>query len=172
MKSTHRILANALRFLDLSSALFLHCLLLAFLLLSSDVGISLPTFIIAECVLIYLDPDSTRNIVGWASKRFSTAIFFLYEQVLVFFGLIFIFNILGLYFSYFVACSLNWCSVLWLWVHFSNGWFSCGWSTDPPRWCFWTANDQKSWGNMDPIFDHSVLNSFDYHFSAAYNKNF
>lgn len=41
----------------------------------------LPTFIIAECVLIYLDPDSTRNIVGWASKRFSTAIFFLYEQI-------------------------------------------------------------------------------------------
>ncbi|GLT84305.1 hypothetical protein SLE2022_025410 [Rubroshorea leprosula] len=42
---------------------------------------SLPTFIIAECVLIYLDPDSTRAIVGWASKTFSTAIFFLYEQI-------------------------------------------------------------------------------------------
>ncbi|XVF79766.1 hypothetical protein PTKIN_Ptkin15bG0016000 [Pterospermum kingtungense] len=42
---------------------------------------SLPTFIIAECVLIYLDPDSSRSIVGWASKKFSTAIFFLYEQI-------------------------------------------------------------------------------------------
>ncbi|WCJ23014.1 hypothetical protein M5689_005065 [Euphorbia peplus] len=42
---------------------------------------SLPTFIIAECVLIYLDPDSTRAIVGWASKTFSTAVFFLYEQI-------------------------------------------------------------------------------------------
>ncbi|RDX98781.1 tRNA wybutosine-synthesizing protein 4, partial [Mucuna pruriens] len=42
---------------------------------------SLPTFIIAECVLIYLDPDSTRAIVGWASETFSTAIFFLYEQI-------------------------------------------------------------------------------------------
>ncbi|KAK9017810.1 hypothetical protein V6N11_000811 [Hibiscus sabdariffa] len=42
---------------------------------------SLPTFIIAECVLIYLDPDSSRSIVGWASKTFSTAIFFLYEQI-------------------------------------------------------------------------------------------
>lgn len=42
---------------------------------------SLPTFIIAECVLIYLDPDSTKAIVGWASKTFSTAVFFLYEQV-------------------------------------------------------------------------------------------
>ncbi|XP_021892735.1 tRNA wybutosine-synthesizing protein 4 isoform X2 [Carica papaya] len=40
----------------------------------------MPTFIIAECVLIYLDPDSSRNIVGWASKTFSTAVFFLYEQ--------------------------------------------------------------------------------------------
>ncbi|KAF9616956.1 hypothetical protein IFM89_033026 [Coptis chinensis] len=42
---------------------------------------SLPTFIIAECVLIYLDPDSTRNIVSWASRAFSTAIFFIYEQI-------------------------------------------------------------------------------------------
>lgn len=50
-------------------------------LLLSDAVISLPTFIIAECVLIYLDPDSSRAIVGWASKTFPTAIFFLYEQV-------------------------------------------------------------------------------------------
>ncbi|KAF7845045.1 leucine carboxyl methyltransferase 1-like protein isoform X1 [Senna tora] len=42
---------------------------------------SLPTFIIAECVLIYLDPDSTRAIVGWASQTFKTAVFFLYEQI-------------------------------------------------------------------------------------------
>lgn len=42
---------------------------------------SLPTFIIAECVLIYLDPDSTRGIIGWAAKTFPTAVFFLYEQI-------------------------------------------------------------------------------------------
>ncbi|KAH9627485.1 hypothetical protein KSS87_006176 [Heliosperma pusillum] len=42
---------------------------------------SLPTFIIAECVLIYLDPESSRSIVGWASNTFSTAVFFLYEQI-------------------------------------------------------------------------------------------
>ncbi|KAJ0961996.1 hypothetical protein J5N97_029824 [Dioscorea zingiberensis] len=42
---------------------------------------SLPTVIIAECVLIYLDPDSTKAIVGWASKTFPTAVFFLYEQI-------------------------------------------------------------------------------------------
>jgi O-methyltransferase involved in polyketide biosynthesis len=42
---------------------------------------SLPTFIIAECVLIYLDPTATGAIVSWASQKFSTAVFFLYEQV-------------------------------------------------------------------------------------------
>ncbi|GFQ03038.1 leucine carboxyl methyltransferase 1, partial [Phtheirospermum japonicum] len=38
-------------------------------------------FIIAECVLIYLDPESSRAIVGWASRTFPTAVFFLYEQI-------------------------------------------------------------------------------------------
>ncbi|KAJ8633756.1 hypothetical protein MRB53_027092 [Persea americana] len=47
----------------------------------SQLDPSLPTFIIAECVLIYLDPDSTHAIVGWASRTFSTAVFFLYEQI-------------------------------------------------------------------------------------------
>lgn len=47
----------------------------------ADMDPSLPTFIIAECVLIYLDPDSSGAVVGWASKAFSTAIFFLYEQI-------------------------------------------------------------------------------------------
>ncbi|MQM07653.1 hypothetical protein Taro_040492 [Colocasia esculenta] len=46
-----------------------------------DVVVSLPTFIIAECVLIYLDPDSINGIVGWTSKTFSTAVFVLYEQI-------------------------------------------------------------------------------------------
>jgi len=53
-------------------------------LIHSVIVISLPTFIISECVLIYLDPDSSRRIVGWASQTFSTAIFFLYEQVTTF----------------------------------------------------------------------------------------
>lgn len=57
-------------------------------LFSSNAIISLPTFIIAECVLIYLDPESNRAIVGWASRTFSTAIFFLYEQVMEFFILL------------------------------------------------------------------------------------
>ncbi|XP_010474841.1 PREDICTED: leucine carboxyl methyltransferase 1-like isoform X1 [Camelina sativa] len=47
----------------------------------ADMDPSLPTFIIAECVLIYLDPVSSRAIVNWASKMFTTAVFFLYEQI-------------------------------------------------------------------------------------------
>ncbi|VFQ75801.1 unnamed protein product [Cuscuta campestris] len=47
----------------------------------ANIDPSLPTFIIAECVLIYIDPDSSRAIVGWASQTFSTAVFFLYEQI-------------------------------------------------------------------------------------------
>lgn len=82
---------------------FLEDLVIAFnarmMKLPSDIGISLPTFIIAECVLIYLDPDSTRAIVGWASKTFSTAIFFLYEQVYI------IPSIFNLYLH--VGCSLS-----------------------------------------------------------------
>ncbi|KAK8506520.1 hypothetical protein V6N12_034246 [Hibiscus sabdariffa] len=50
-------------------------------ILLANMDPSVQTFIIAECVLIYLDPDSSRSIVGWAEKTFSTAIFFLYEQI-------------------------------------------------------------------------------------------
>lgn len=53
-------------------------LLFVFILIRT--GISLPTFTIAERVLIHLDPDSTRATVSWASKTFSTAVFFYFEQ--------------------------------------------------------------------------------------------
>ncbi|PWA87265.1 leucine carboxyl methyltransferase [Artemisia annua] len=51
-------------------------------LISAHMDPSLPTFIIAECVLIYIEPESSRAVVEWASKTFSTSIFFLYEQIL------------------------------------------------------------------------------------------
>ncbi|XP_044476946.1 uncharacterized protein LOC123204392 [Mangifera indica] len=31
-------------------------------------------------VLIYVDPESSHAVVGWAAKTFSTAVFFIYEQ--------------------------------------------------------------------------------------------
>lgn len=42
---------------------------------------SLPTLVIAECVLIYLDPDVSRAVVKWAEEKFSTSIFAAYEQI-------------------------------------------------------------------------------------------
>ncbi|KMZ63787.1 hypothetical protein ZOSMA_39G00570 [Zostera marina] len=47
----------------------------------AELDSSRPTFIIAECVLIYLEPNSSRAIVSWSSKTFSNALFFLYEQI-------------------------------------------------------------------------------------------
>lgn len=42
---------------------------------------SLPTLILAECVLIYLDPTVSRAVVEWAGQKFSTLIFIVYEQI-------------------------------------------------------------------------------------------
>eukprot|EP01018_Ginkgo_biloba_P001500 Gb_17809 [translate_table: standard] len=42
---------------------------------------SLPTFIIAECVLIYLEPNVSRTLVKWAAEKFSTSVFVIYEQI-------------------------------------------------------------------------------------------
>jgi len=40
-----------------------------------------PTLIIAECVLIYLEPHVSRAVVKWAADKFETAAFVIYEQV-------------------------------------------------------------------------------------------
>eukprot|EP00250_Pteridium_aquilinum_P024477 c2912_g1_i1 orf=306-1325(-) len=42
---------------------------------------SLPTLILAECVLIYLEPSESRALVQWAGQKFSTSIFVVYEQI-------------------------------------------------------------------------------------------
>ncbi|CAM6084519.1 unnamed protein product [Calypogeia fissa] len=42
---------------------------------------SLPTVVIAECVLIYLDPQVSRAVVKWAADKLTTAIFVIYEQI-------------------------------------------------------------------------------------------
>ena len=43
--------------------------------------ISLPTLILAECVLIYLDPEVSRAVIDWTGHKFPTSIFVVYEQV-------------------------------------------------------------------------------------------
>jgi tRNA wybutosine-synthesizing protein 4 len=42
---------------------------------------SLPTFILAECVLCYLDADNAKNLIGWTSKFFEEVSFLNYEMV-------------------------------------------------------------------------------------------
>ncbi|KAJ7514172.1 hypothetical protein O6H91_23G031400 [Diphasiastrum complanatum] len=46
----------------------------------AQLDISVPTFILSECVLIYLDPDVSRAVVNWAAQKFNTAVFVVYEQ--------------------------------------------------------------------------------------------
>eukprot|EP00850_Spirogloea_muscicola_P009396 SM000052S17788 [mRNA] locus=s52:594894:598379:+ [translate_table: standard] len=50
-------------------------------LVRAAVDVSLPTLILAECVLIYLEPQSSRNICKWAGEHFTTAAFVIYEQI-------------------------------------------------------------------------------------------
>ncbi|KAH7387604.1 hypothetical protein KP509_16G032100 [Ceratopteris richardii] len=47
----------------------------------ANIDPSLPTLILAECVLIYLDPDVSRALVQWAGKKFPNSIFIVYEQI-------------------------------------------------------------------------------------------
>ncbi|BBN19012.1 tRNA wybutosine-synthesizing protein 4 [Marchantia polymorpha subsp. ruderalis] len=42
---------------------------------------SLPTLILAECVLIYMEPEASRDVIKWAAEKISTGIFVLYEQI-------------------------------------------------------------------------------------------
>ena len=42
---------------------------------------SLPTIFIAECVLVYMEPHLSQNIIKWAGSHFSTALFLNYEPV-------------------------------------------------------------------------------------------
>eukprot|EP00899_Mesostigma_viride_P024360 jgi/Mesvir1/5108/Mv15268-RA.1 len=43
---------------------------------------SLPTFILSECVLVYLKPEAGEALVRWGASRLRTAVFVLYEQIL------------------------------------------------------------------------------------------
>ncbi|GBG79665.1 hypothetical protein CBR_g29813 [Chara braunii] len=42
---------------------------------------SLPTLVLAECVLIYLDPQASRSLIKWGAQKLSTAVFIIYEQM-------------------------------------------------------------------------------------------
>eukprot|EP00271_Cylindrocystis_brebissonii_P015015 TRINITY_DN36891_c0_g1_i1.p1 TRINITY_DN36891_c0_g1~~TRINITY_DN36891_c0_g1_i1.p1 ORF type:complete len:366 (-),score=61.06 TRINITY_DN36891_c0_g1_i1:460-1557(-) len=41
----------------------------------------LPTLILTECVLIYMDPQKSRDLIEWAARKFPTSAFVVYEQI-------------------------------------------------------------------------------------------
>lgn len=41
----------------------------------------LPTVFVSECVLVYMTPSQSSNLVHWAAETFHTAMFINYEQV-------------------------------------------------------------------------------------------
>lgn len=41
----------------------------------------LPTLLLSECVLVYMTPSQSSNVVHWAAETFPTAMFVNYEQV-------------------------------------------------------------------------------------------
>jgi len=41
----------------------------------------LPTLLITECVLVYMTPEQSANLLKWAASSFDTAMFINYEQV-------------------------------------------------------------------------------------------
>eukprot|EP00246_Nothoceros_aenigmaticus_P012340 TRINITY_DN3794_c0_g1_i3.p1 TRINITY_DN3794_c0_g1~~TRINITY_DN3794_c0_g1_i3.p1 ORF type:complete len:127 (-),score=24.85 TRINITY_DN3794_c0_g1_i3:160-540(-) len=43
-----------------------------------------PTLVIAECVLIYMDPETSQNLVRWAAEKLTTAAYVIYEQKTIF----------------------------------------------------------------------------------------
>lgn len=41
----------------------------------------LPTLLLSECVLVYMTPSQSSNLIHWAAETFHTAMFISYEQV-------------------------------------------------------------------------------------------
>lgn len=48
-------------------------------LLAAGIDQELPTMLIAECVLVYIEPNLSSQLIKWAGKLFPTALFLNYE---------------------------------------------------------------------------------------------
>lgn len=40
-----------------------------------------PTFLLAECVLIYIEADKSSKLIKWAANYFDTSMFVIYEMI-------------------------------------------------------------------------------------------
>lgn len=47
----------------------------------AEVDFTIPTIILAECVLVYIETDNCSRLLSWFSSHFSSALFVNYEQV-------------------------------------------------------------------------------------------
>jgi len=47
----------------------------------SEVDYTLPTIFLAECVLVYVEPANSHNLLAWIAANFTSAVFVNYEQV-------------------------------------------------------------------------------------------
>lgn len=43
---------------------------------------TLPTLVLSECVLVYVEPSVSATVIEWVSRTFSESAFFVYEQIL------------------------------------------------------------------------------------------
>jgi tRNA wybutosine-synthesizing protein 4 len=50
-------------------------------LLAAGCDFSLPTLLLSECVLIYLEPEESCGIIAWAARAFTRSTFVTYEQI-------------------------------------------------------------------------------------------
>jgi len=50
-------------------------------LLSTGLDTSLPTLFLAECVLAYIEPERSREVIQWTGTNFSTALFINYDPI-------------------------------------------------------------------------------------------
>ena len=59
----------------------LHCLSPSAPPLPPPPPLRLPTYILSECVLVYLEPGTSTKVVGWLGAHFRNAAMVVYEQV-------------------------------------------------------------------------------------------
>ncbi|XP_063700821.1 leucine carboxyl methyltransferase 1 [Culicoides brevitarsis] len=47
----------------------------------SEIDFAVPTIFLAECVLVYIEPQNSSNLLTWIASNFKSAVFVNYEQV-------------------------------------------------------------------------------------------
>ena len=48
---------------------------------AADFDPACPTYVLAECVLVYMEPEDSASVVRWLGQWLCTAAFVVYEQV-------------------------------------------------------------------------------------------